>query len=129
MIKRETSDILRLVPGFEDSHPFVKHVGLVEGPERDVVLTARHYLIAVERVELHWYHCVYWTLNINGKKLVNNISYILYYSEFYIKVSVLVWNTPRHHQPSVSLLHKGCRILEPKIVNLKSELSLFFELQ
>lgn len=53
MIKSQASDVFRLVPGLEHSHALVQHVALVQSPERDVVLAARHYLVAVQRVEFY----------------------------------------------------------------------------
>lgn len=53
MVKGEAGDVFGLVPGLKDAHSLVQHVALVERPERDMVLAARHYLVAVQRVELH----------------------------------------------------------------------------
>lgn len=64
MIEAETRDVLGLVPCLEHAHALVQHVGLVQRPERDVALPARHDLVAVQRVELCSDHRVYRALGI-----------------------------------------------------------------
>lgn len=53
MIEAETRHVLRLIPALKHAHPLVQHIGMVERPERYMVLPARHYLVAVQRVELY----------------------------------------------------------------------------
>lgn len=59
MVECQTRDVFGFVARLEDTHPLVQHVGLVQGPEGDVVFAARHYLVGVQRVELCRYHCVH----------------------------------------------------------------------
>ena len=59
MIETQARNVFGFVPGLEHAHPLVQHVGRVQRPEGDVSLTAGHYLVAVQRVELRRHHRVH----------------------------------------------------------------------
>lgn len=62
LIEGDTSDISGLVPALEDTHTFVKHTTIVQGPKGYVSFPARNDLVPFQRMPLGANHRVDGTL-------------------------------------------------------------------